>query len=111
MRTLSGRLAGVEVLARWNDPIYGFMNPAEFIGILEECKQIYKLDIAIVRAACRNFNRWYSQYGTAVPFSVNLSRIDFEMCDIFSEIKKAASEYPEFLIAGGNFPIMIFSFI
>ncbi|PWT27030.1 GGDEF domain-containing phosphodiesterase [Butyrivibrio fibrisolvens] len=93
MRTLSGRLAGVEVLARWNDPIYGFMNPAEFIGILEECKQIYKLDIAIVRAACRNFNRWYSQYGTAVPFSVNLSRIDFEMCDIFSEIKKAASEY------------------
>lgn len=93
MRTLSGRLAGVEALARWNDPIYGFMNPAEFIGVLEECKQIYKLDIAIIRYACRNFNKWYAKYGTAVPFSVNLSRIDFEMCDIFSEIKKACSEY------------------
>ena len=93
IRTLSGRLAGVEALARWNDPIYGFMNPAEFIGVLEECKQIYKLDIAIIRYACRNFNMWYAKYGTAVPFSVNLSRIDFEMCDIFSEIKKACSEY------------------
>ena len=93
MRTLSGRLAGVEALARWDDPIYGFMNPGEFIDILEECKQIYKLDIAVIRSACRNFNKWFSKYGTAVPFSINLSRIDFEMCDIFAEIKKATSEY------------------
>ena len=93
MRTLSGRLAAVESLARWNDPIYGFMNPAEFIEILEECKQIHKLDIAVIRATCRNFSEWYKKYGTAVPFSVNLSRVDFQMCDIYSEIEKAASEF------------------
>ncbi|MCI6593764.1 MAG: EAL domain-containing protein [Firmicutes bacterium] len=30
MRTLTGKLCGMEALARWEDPVYGLMPPALF---------------------------------------------------------------------------------
>ena len=36
IRTLTGAVCGMEALARWNDPVVGFLSPARFIPILEK---------------------------------------------------------------------------
>lgn len=93
IRTISGQLCGVEALARWNDPEYGFMNPGDFIEILEDASLIFKLDLAVIRNACRDYTRCLAKYGNSVPFSVNLSRSDFESCDIFTELLKIVDSF------------------
>ena len=44
VRTLTGKLAGMEALARWRDPVYGFLRPDQFIPVLEEERLIDKLE-------------------------------------------------------------------
>ena len=62
------------------------MSPADFIPVLEDTKLIYKVDLHIVDIIIENYKkRKYDKIGT-VPTSVNLSRADFDMCDIVEEI-------------------------
>ena len=45
-------LCGVEALARWIDPTYGFLSPGVFVPVLESSSTIYKLDKEILRIVC-----------------------------------------------------------
>lgn len=47
----SGRVVGVESLARWTDPLLGVVNPDEFIGRAEATGQIGALGICMLRQA------------------------------------------------------------
>ena len=50
----NGELCGCEALARWIDPVYGRLSPAEFIPVLEEYRLIHKLDKSIFESVCRD---------------------------------------------------------
>ena len=93
MRTLTGRLCGAEVLSRWNSPAYGRMMPEQYIHVLEESHQIHLLDLAIVRRICSDYRREEDAGRPFPPVSFNLSRLDFELCDIFHEIDQIVEEY------------------
>lgn len=87
VRTVNGRVCDEEALARWIDPEKGFLSPAEFIPALEEAKVIYKLDLFMVEQVLRDIREQMERGLYVVPVSVNLSRADFEMCDIVEEIR------------------------
>lgn len=87
VRTVNGRVCDEEALARWIDPIKGFLSPADFIPILEEEKLIYKLDLYIVERVIEKMKYFESLGIPAVSHSINLSRSDFESCDIVEEIR------------------------
>ncbi len=89
IRTLSGSLCGAEALARWIDPVKGFLNPGVFIGELENSQQIHKLDSYIIRRVCRDQQIRMEQGVACVPVSFNLSRLDFQLCDIFQVVVDA----------------------
>lgn len=93
MRTLTGKLCGMEALARWEDPTYGLMPPSLFIHVLEENMLIHKLDLQIVRLVCEDYRREKNAGHPFVPVSFNLSRLDFDLCDILSEVDKITREY------------------
>ena len=48
VRGVNRRVCDEEALARWIDPVKGFLSPADFIPILEESKLIYKVDLYIL---------------------------------------------------------------
>ena len=93
MRTVSGKLCGVEALARWNDPVHGLLSPAAFIGSLEHARVIHKLDICIIDRVCRQLRGRIDAGKPTVPVSFNLSRLDFDLCDIHEIIDATVRKY------------------
>ncbi len=87
IRIESGKICGYEALARWDDPNAGMLSPAVFINTLEEFHMIHKSDIFIVRKVCEELWRQIESGEPVVPISVNLSRLDFELCDIFDTVE------------------------
>jgi diguanylate cyclase (GGDEF)-like protein len=68
--SLSGQdLIGVEVLARWNHPTRGLIQPAEFIPIAEETGMIDELSFRLLRQACLDTKEWPNGIQLAVNFS------------------------------------------
>lgn len=80
-RLATGRLCGVEALARWHDPVFGTMSPGEFIPVLEDAHLINRLDWFVAEQVCAMLGAAIEAGRPVVPVSVNLSRIDFELTD------------------------------
>ena len=101
IRTANGKICDEEALARWIDPKLGFLSPADFIPALEESKLIYKLDLYVVEQVLEKMKRQAAAGFYLVPQSINLSRMDFEMCDAVEEIRKRVDDagFPRSMIS------------
>ncbi len=87
VRTMGRKVCDEEALARWIDPEKGMLSPADFIPVLEDSRLIYKVDLHIVDVVLERIRKQMNDGMTVVPISINLSRTDFEYCDIVEEIK------------------------
>ena len=88
VRAVNEKVCNEEALSRWIDPERGFLSPAEFIPALEESGQIYKLDLYVLEQVLEKINLQKKNGMSIVPHSINLSRSDFEACDIVEEIRE-----------------------
>ncbi len=86
VRAVNGRVCDEEALTRWIDPVRGFLSPGEFIPILEDAGLLYKLDLFVVEQIIEKLHRQKEAGLHLVPQSVNLSRSDFDSCDMVEEI-------------------------
>ena len=82
----SRKVCDVEALSRWDDPEFGFLSPGEFIPVLEKTRLIYKVDLYVLDRIIEKMKRQAADGLPVVPHSLNLSRSDFESCDIVAEI-------------------------
>ena len=88
VRAVNSKVCDEEALARWIDPVNGFMSPADFIPVLEEAELIYKLDLFVLDEVLEKLRMQQEFNLHLVPQSINLSRTDFDTCDIVEEIRK-----------------------
>ncbi len=93
IRSLTGSLCGMESLARWDDPVIGFLPPHRFIEALERERCIHKLDSYIVEKVCETLHERIMEKKPVVPVSVNFSRLDFLMCDMLAVVEQAVEKY------------------
>ncbi|MBR6400151.1 MAG: EAL domain-containing protein [Firmicutes bacterium] len=93
IRSLTGEVCAAETLARWDDPIEGLLAPYLFIDVLERRRLIHKLDLKMIENICYGYTTLMSKGYTPLPFSVNLSRLDFEQKDIFEQIMAIFEKY------------------
>ena len=96
VRTVSGEICDEEALARWQDPVQGFLSPDDFIPYLENAGLIHRMDLYVVDRVLDKILEEKEAGGSPVSHSVNLSRADFVSCDIVEEIRKRvdAAEIP-----------------
>ena len=93
IRTVSRQMCSMEALARWDDPEYGLLPPPVFIPVLEQHGLIHLLDSYFIWQVCALYREAVSRGDIVVPVSLNLSRLDFELCDIFSVVEEAVRTY------------------
>ncbi len=86
LRAASGRVSEEEAFARWEDPEMGMFLATDFVPILDKAHLSYKLDLYMVERVLRKM-KGQGEHGLfIVPESVNLSRSDFDSCDMVKEI-------------------------
>ncbi|MEP1740443.1 MAG: EAL domain-containing protein [Kangiellaceae bacterium] len=83
----TGRVCGMEALARWSHPKFGFVSPDEFIHLAEETGLIQPLGHQILRKAVRQTREWVESGMMRGRMSVNLSAHQFWHRDLTSEVK------------------------
>jgi diguanylate cyclase (GGDEF)-like protein/PAS domain S-box-containing protein len=69
----SGRVVGVEALARWNHPTKGLLAPGEFIGLAEDTGLVVPLGTEILLSACRQLALWGAPGSPAEHCDLRLS--------------------------------------
>jgi len=92
VRASTGMVCNEEALARWIDPERGRLMPDTFIPILEKSLLIYKLDLYVLEQVLLNMRQKQEAGLRAVPVSVNLSRADFDACDMVEQIRRRVDE-------------------
>ncbi|MBP5091421.1 MAG: EAL domain-containing protein [Bacilli bacterium] len=86
-------LCGVEALARWIDPVYGFLSPSVFVPALESARLIHKLDVGMLRGVCGKLRYCLDNGLPALPTSINFSRADFGLIDVVKIIDDTVNEF------------------
>lgn len=89
IRTLTGNLTSMEALARWEDPVYGFLPPSAFVPALEERSLAYKLDFHILNQVASSIRARKDAGLPVVQVSINISRKDFDVADPFRAFEDA----------------------
>ena len=90
VRSATGDVCGEEALARWVDPLYGELRPAQFIPDLEEAGLLQHLDMHMVDCALADMVTKQQNGVSIVPVSVNISLHDLKKIDIAYEVAKRA---------------------
>lgn len=70
-------IIGAEALVRWQHPEKGFVQPASFISLAEECGLIMAIGEWTLREACAQFVKWRAANLSIKSVSVNLSPTQF----------------------------------
>jgi EAL domain-containing protein (putative c-di-GMP-specific phosphodiesterase class I) len=65
----TGRLAGFEMLMRWDSPMHGLVSPDVFIPVAEDSGLISELSMNVIAAAMHEANHWDSGLSLAVNVS------------------------------------------
>jgi EAL domain-containing protein (putative c-di-GMP-specific phosphodiesterase class I)/ActR/RegA family two-component response regulator len=95
----TGRVLGMEALARWQHPEQGLVYPDAFIGVLELAGDIDGLTLGMIASAASACRRMHER-GLALTVSVNLSLVsltDTSMADRISSVVQSSGLDPRFL--------------
>ena len=93
VRVSTGEVCGYEALVRWVDPENGMLPPGYFIETLEHFHLIHLVDEFVVKKVCQDYRRLADEGEALVPVSVNISRLDFEVCDVYKMLSDFCEIY------------------
>ncbi len=82
IRVATREVCGMEALVRWVDPTIGMMAPLDFIETLEHFHLIHLVDEYMVKRVCQDYRMLMDEGINTVPVSVNISRLDFDVCSV-----------------------------
>ncbi len=86
IRTSNGRVCGEEALVRWEDPVFGMLNPIDFVPTMEAVNKVHLLDLFALEQTLEKMEEQLKRGLFVVPTAVNFSAVDFYTCDVVDEI-------------------------
>ena len=88
----TGRVVGVEALARWNHPTRGLVAPGEFISLAEDTGLIVPLGRVVLIDACAQVAAWHDLPELEhLSLSVNVSALQLHSPTIIDDVRAALS--------------------
>ncbi len=100
---LTGHLAGIEALVRWEHPERGLLPPSEFIGVAEDTGLVKAVGAWVLREAAAQLARWRRTYPhmVEVAMAINVSARQLTDPDLIAEVEAAVAA------AGGGAPLCL----
>ena len=90
VRLKDRQLIGFEALIRWQHPVWGSVDPANFIPLAENTGLIVPMGWWVLRSACEQMAQWHQEFSVESAFiSVNISGKQFSQSyagDIIAQI-------------------------
>ena len=85
----TGRVIGLEALARWNHPARGLVLPESFIPLAEETGFMRPIGRTMLRLACEQLHSWRSRhrFHDELVVSVNLSQSELRIRNLAQDVK------------------------
>jgi diguanylate cyclase (GGDEF)-like protein/PAS domain S-box-containing protein len=97
----TGEITGVEALIRWQHPEQGFIAPAEFVPIAEDCGLIVPIGRWVMREACRQARAWQDAGLRHLRMAVNVSAVEFREKSFVENVRTVLSDTglrPQYLV-------------
>lgn len=91
---MSGRMVGLEGLARWNHQTEGSIAPAEFIPIAEGAGLIDELGSWALHEACRQIHHWSAHHNAVPTVAINVSTLQLRHPDFVEKVAVLLERYP-----------------
>jgi EAL domain-containing protein (putative c-di-GMP-specific phosphodiesterase class I) len=88
----TGRVRGVEALARWHDAKHGWIPPDAFIPVAEQHGLIRELTLHVMAAAMSQTALW-NRHGLDLSIAINLSPILLERGELVQEISELQQQH------------------
>ena len=89
----SGRLSGVEVLCRWDDPQRGRVCPNEFVLVAEHTGQIQALTEWVLNTALQQAQQWREKRLDCGILSINISAFNLHAPNFISMLEKQLKKW------------------
>ena len=87
------KVCSAEALVRWKDKQYGIISPGDFIPLFERNGFINRLDVYMWEEVCRYISEWRKEGILVPPVSVNISRRDLQMDNLYEVIIDLIKKY------------------
>lgn len=87
----TGIITGFEALVRWQHVVFGAVSPVDFIPVAEEMNLIERIDMFVLRKACRQGKIWLDA-GHSLTMAVNLSGSDFRSAELSRQVARILEE-------------------
>jgi diguanylate cyclase (GGDEF)-like protein/PAS domain S-box-containing protein len=116
---VTGRVEGVEALARWTDDVRGAVSPSEFVAVAEQSELVCELGTHVLRTALQDLVRWSGRGLAHVPsVSVNVSvrqltdpsfprQVEAMLQDTGVDPAKVCLEVTETALSGDVAPVVV----
>lgn len=88
----TGFVEGFEALARWKDPVKGFISPAQFIPAAEKSGLISTLGIQILKIACKQAKLWKDAGRPDWTVAVNVSAAQIMQAGFIEQVREILEE-------------------
>ena len=88
----TGKISGVEALARWRSPELGLIGPDVFIKIAEETNLIIPLGEWILNRAFKDYKTMHASGCRYPKISINVSSVQLRNSDMIRTVKRALKE-------------------
>ncbi|NWJ96081.1 MAG: diguanylate cyclase, partial [Chloroflexi bacterium] len=90
---VTGKLVGMEALARWHSPELGLIPPTKFIPIAEENGLIIQLGKWVLEEACRQNQHWEKSGYGKFKIAVNVSILQLKQLELVETVKQILEKY------------------
>ena len=87
-----GSICGGELLSRWENRVYGLLNPGSYIPILQDMGLILRHDLFMLEEACRLLEQWQVD-GKTYFLTCNLTRVTISDPALVDKVMAITEQY------------------
>lgn len=93
VNAVTGKYIGGEALVRWQHPTQGYLLPAKFLGVANDCGLIDDIGLYVLEAACKQIKKMSLMNIETPKIAVNISPRQFNNCNVNDIIRELTQIY------------------